>query len=141
MRKEKGITLIALVITIIVLLILAGVTIAMLTGDNGILTKTNQAKINTEKGEVADKINLVINAELANLMAYGTLSGDAATIASNNGVTTTDFSIIPADVSTEGTVLSVSPTSDGAYGKYTSLTGTIKRDSNGKFTAQKVEIK
>ena len=36
-RREKGITLIALVITIIVLLILAGVTIATLTGDNGIL--------------------------------------------------------------------------------------------------------
>ena len=36
-KKEKGITLIALVITIIVLLILAGVTIATLTGDNGIL--------------------------------------------------------------------------------------------------------
>ncbi len=35
--KEKGVTLIALVITIIVLLILAGVSIATLTGDNGIL--------------------------------------------------------------------------------------------------------
>ena len=43
-RKEtEGITLIALVITIIVLLILAGITIATLTGDNGILTKTNEA--------------------------------------------------------------------------------------------------
>ncbi len=37
---EKGITLIALIITIIVLLILAGVSIAMLTGDNGILTRS-----------------------------------------------------------------------------------------------------
>ena len=38
-KKERGITLIALVITIIVLLILAGVSIAMLTGNNGILTR------------------------------------------------------------------------------------------------------
>ena len=38
-QKNNGITLIALVITIIVLLILAGVTIATLTGDNGILTR------------------------------------------------------------------------------------------------------
>lgn len=38
-KEQKGVTLIALVITIIVLLILAGVSIAMLTGDNGILTK------------------------------------------------------------------------------------------------------
>ena len=50
-RKEDGITLIALVITIIVLLILAGVTIATLTGENGILTKAQQAKTETEKAE------------------------------------------------------------------------------------------
>lgn len=46
-EREKGITLIALVITIIVLLILAGVTIATLTGENGILTKATQARDNT----------------------------------------------------------------------------------------------
>ena len=40
--RNRGITLIALVITIIVLLILAGVTIATLTGDNGILTRAEQ---------------------------------------------------------------------------------------------------
>ena len=45
---EKGITLIALVITIIVLLILAGVSIAMLTGDNGILNQAQKAKNETE---------------------------------------------------------------------------------------------
>ena len=47
-RKNKGITLIALVITIIVLLILAGVSIAMLTGQNGILTQAQKAKTETE---------------------------------------------------------------------------------------------
>ena len=50
-RQVKGITLIALVITIIVLLILAGVTIATLTGENGILTRANEAKTNTEQVE------------------------------------------------------------------------------------------
>ena len=48
LKSEKGITLVALVITIIVLLILAGVTIATLTGNNGILTKANEAKESTE---------------------------------------------------------------------------------------------
>ena len=48
-RKEQGITLIALVITIIVLLILAGVTISMLTGENGILSQAQRAKEETEK--------------------------------------------------------------------------------------------
>ena len=50
-KKERGITLIALVITIIVLLILAGVSIAMLTGDNGILTQAKEAKEKTEEAK------------------------------------------------------------------------------------------
>ena len=49
--KNNGITLIALVITIIVLLILAGVSIAMLTGDNGILTQAQNAKEKTEQAK------------------------------------------------------------------------------------------
>ena len=48
-RNARGITLIALVITIIVLLILAGVTIAALSGDNGILKRATQAKNKTGK--------------------------------------------------------------------------------------------
>ena len=56
--KEKGITLIALVITIIVLLILAGVTVATLTGDNGLLGKAGNAKIETEKAEIRETIEL-----------------------------------------------------------------------------------
>ena len=50
-KNNRGITLIALVITIIVLLILAGVTIAMLTGNNGILTKVKEAKEKTKQAE------------------------------------------------------------------------------------------
>ena len=57
-NKNKGITLIALVITIIVLLVLAGVSIAMLTGDNGILTQANNAKIEQCHGAVKEAINL-----------------------------------------------------------------------------------
>ena len=55
MRNQKGVTLIALVITIIVLLILAGVSIAMLTGDNGILTQAKSAKINQIEGQVRER--------------------------------------------------------------------------------------
>ena len=61
-EENKGITLIALVITIIVLLILAGVSIAMLTGEHGILTQANRAKKDTEDAskkeqEDLDKLN------------------------------------------------------------------------------------
>ncbi len=62
MTNNKGITLIALVITIIVLLILAGVSIAMLTGQNGILTQANSSKTASTKAEAVEKINLALNA-------------------------------------------------------------------------------
>ena len=52
---EKGITLIALVITIIILLILTGISISMLTGENSILKNAQKAKIETEKAEVEEK--------------------------------------------------------------------------------------
>ena len=51
MKERRGVTLIALVITIVVLLILAGVSIAMLTGDNGILIQAKLAKEETEEAE------------------------------------------------------------------------------------------
>lgn len=60
MRKNKGITLIALVITIIVLLILAGVSIAFLTGDNGILTRasTSSKEYNYQSAVESLKVKL-----------------------------------------------------------------------------------
>lgn len=64
--NNKGITLIALVITIIVLLILAGVTIATLTGENGILTKATEAKTNTEIASEKEAIGLAYNASKTN---------------------------------------------------------------------------
>ena len=60
LKERKGITLIALVITIIVLLILAGVSIAMLTGENGILNQANKAKTETEYKGAEEKVKLAI---------------------------------------------------------------------------------
>ena len=57
-KSTKGITLIALVVTIIVLLILAGVSIAMLTGNNGVLTKAGEAKVRTGDAGDLEKIQL-----------------------------------------------------------------------------------
>ena len=60
-KSQKGITLIALVITIIVLLILAAVSIATLTGQNGILTQANNAKTRTAEAQVNEEIKLAYN--------------------------------------------------------------------------------
>ncbi len=59
-KSSKGVTLIALVITIIVLLILAGVSIAMLTGDNGILTQAKEAKEANIAGTEKEQIKLAM---------------------------------------------------------------------------------
>ena len=58
--NNKGITLIALVITIIVLLILAGVSIAMLTGENGILGKANTAKTTNDEAKAKEQIQIAV---------------------------------------------------------------------------------
>ena len=60
MRKNKGVTLIALVVTIIVLLILAAVSIATLTGENGILTQANKASYQTKLAELKENLQLDI---------------------------------------------------------------------------------
>ena len=66
LKQKKGITLIALVITIIVLLILAGVSIAMLTGENGILTQAQRAKEETEQAEKNEMSDLASMESLIN---------------------------------------------------------------------------
>lgn len=59
MKDQKGITLIALVITIIVLLILAGITIAMLSGPNGILSKASESAVQNAIGSAKDKVAIL----------------------------------------------------------------------------------
>ena len=101
MKKEKnGITLIALVVTIVVLLILAGTSIAMLTGDNGIISQAKKAKEETEIGEEKEQVEIKYTAALGKK------------IVTNDIVTSTDvqqeFDNENIDVTVEGTeILSV----------------------------------
>ena len=88
--RNKGITLIALVITIIVLLILAGVSIATLTGENGILTRANDAKEQTEIASVKEQAQL----DIANWIAERL---------QNNEDTTLDDSTIKSIIETANT--------------------------------------
>ena len=73
-KKQEGITLIALVITIIVLLILAAVTINALSGDNGILKRASQAKKGTNQSNVEEVTKLSINGLITDNL------GDVSTI-------------------------------------------------------------
>ena len=58
LKNEKGITLIALVVTIVVLLILAGVTISLLLDENGIITKSKDARNANRSGAIKEEITL-----------------------------------------------------------------------------------
>ena len=60
-KQEEGITLIALVITIVVLLILAGVSISLVLNNNGVISKAKDSKNSTERGQAQDEVNLAIN--------------------------------------------------------------------------------
>ena len=72
MRKQKGITLIALVVTIIILIILSGVSINLVLGENGIITIAKRAKENTELAKVEEETMLN---ELAKQIEEGTSGG------------------------------------------------------------------
>ena len=74
LKGSRGITLIALVITIIVLLILAAVSIATLTGENGILTQATRAGEETRGGEVDESIKLWKTEKQTNKLTGGTTS-------------------------------------------------------------------
>ena len=85
-KKQRGITLIALVVSIIVLIILAGVSIVMLVGENGIITQAQRAKEETEQAEVNEidaltSYEQIINASLG--VNLGTITGNEI----NNTVT------------------------------------------------------
>ena len=83
-KKNKGITLIALVVTIIVLLILAGISIAMLTGQNGILNRAAEAKNSTETAQTDEQVKLSVAEALSN--GLGTITEDNLREALNNNV-------------------------------------------------------
>ena len=63
--KEKGVTLVVLVVTIVVLLILAGVSIAMLSGDNGLITQTKNASEEWKIAQDKEQLELAKQTEIA----------------------------------------------------------------------------
>ena len=65
MKNKKGITLIALVVTIVIILILAGITVGMVTSDNGILKETKNAK---EQAEIDNEKSIVERAKMLTMM-------------------------------------------------------------------------
>ena len=64
-RQNEAITLVSLVITIIILLILAGITIATLTGENGLFVRAQRAKIKSQLASAKEEVSLAITAKIS----------------------------------------------------------------------------
>ena len=128
--KTNGITLIALVITIIVLLILAGVTIAILTGDNGILNKATEASEKTKIAEEEEKVKLSATGALAKENGEG-ISQDSLEEELGKYFDSTDFNVEAGTSETgeEGHIVTITENNsegnkyfvskDGIVGEYT----------------------
>ena len=141
MKNNKGITLIALVITIIVLLILAGVSIAMLTGENGILTRANESQVATNDAEVIEKINMELSAQLANAMS-GKAFDDNVQVNLND---MPDDYTVTATVDNEGATeaeksVIIKITAKPADSKIQVLTGSVKYDSSKGWIMSPVKL-
>lgn len=130
MKENKGITLIALVITIIVLLILAGVSIAMLSGDNSIFKQASKSAVATTMSAAKEA---VVRESYATISAYyekayvdNTLEGATSL---QEAVTTA------ADRATsDGTTISVSGNEITiTYNSDTTITSKATVDTNGKI--------
>ena len=138
-KKNNGITLIALVITIIVLLIL-GVTIATLTGENGILTRASEASEQTEIAEEEEAIRLAYSGVLADNNGSGVSAGELQDELRNNGynATVTDNGngtyTVKFESGREYTVNANGSIEGGAGGGTETGEKPGNPDSNGYFT-------
>ena len=80
LKFNSGITLIALIITIIVLLILAGVTIALVVGDNGVLNQAVNAADETNRANVQSELEMAVSAVVADWSGARYVNGSNETL-------------------------------------------------------------
>ena len=110
--QERGITLIALVITIIVLLILAGVSISLLSGENGILQRAADAKTKTERQSIIEQAKLdVLGYQVEN-------KGNDLDKAQLKSVLDTYFKNVPTELPDGDELMNLSLTTIEKYGTY-----------------------
>ncbi len=141
-KRQNAITLIALVITIIVLLILAGVSIAMLTGENGILNQAQEAKEQTEFKSAEEKVKLAIMGARAD-DGQMTVAELKTEVGYQGGSVTGDT--FPVEVQMDGHTFTVDAngtvTSNGSGGDQPSGQGTLGTVTGNEQTNTTVQDK
>ena len=131
MRNNKGITLIALVITIIVLLILAGVSIAMVTGQNGILNQASRAGSETQVAEAKELAGVQVSSAVAAAYEERYVKKNTAINTANiaGAITSGDLDITsenPSKYEITGTSITIKPLPENGV----QITGTIQADGS-----------
>ncbi len=140
LKNQKGITLVALVVTIIVLLILAGVSLSLVAGSNGIMTRTVNARDKNESATAAERAELAI-AELQMewyeaYYANGDKTGNYATL-QQYLTSKTGKEIGGYKLKITNTNVEVSTTKDGVLAK----ADLVYQDANNNADLNKVAIK
>ena len=132
LKENKGVTLVALVITIIVLLILAGVTLSMVMGDSGIFSKANKASTETTISSAKDAVRLAtleaVTDQYTDNGSIGTAITDATVIKSVNDKLQDGYSI-----TSDGKIQQNTKDVIGAD-KTTAITVTFKVGTNNSVT-------
>ena len=136
-RNERGVTLIALVVTIVVLLILAGTAIAMLSGDDGIMTNAQRAQAANTEGEIREKFQMAFNAVKTDVDVNSALDSayDATQYDDANKDTSTIVKLFETAVDEIGLTRSnLEATGDGIVMRLDTSTNTIfMQYSDNKF--------
>ena len=124
LKQKKGITLVALVITIIVLLILAGVSISMVVGDNGVLTRAKNAASETAKAQANEALQTAVIGVQGD---YATNWSDDSSFNLISKMTTDE---LQANVSSEYTITITKASTDAA----TAAEGTIAKSGGATYS-------
>ena len=123
-KRTNGITLIALVITIIVLLILAGISISMLSGNNSFLTRAGSAKEQTERTQIIEK---------AQIDVLGTKAGNSGEITEEQfkNILNNYFSDVPSgDLPEDLSTLELTATNGGYKILASEILDKVSQDKN-----------
>ena len=142
MKNQSGITLVALVITIIVLLILAGVSINLALGQNGVLTRASSAVSANERAKVLEELGMSVNesqtvyfTEMINQATYRKSTPFYDDKDSNGKFDVFEHNCMSAESVTLDPATDENPSNDAI------ITGVYESNGSGLYYGFKIDVK
>lgn len=130
MKEKKGITLVSLVVTIVIMLILVGISVSIVIGDDNVVSKANQAKNDTNKSDWIEKISTEVLRKQTSLNRNMT-SDELADVLEEYGTLSSRNEILNQTIKvTDGTEIKVTEVFSGTLAGYeTFATAEVKVDT------------